>query len=268
MNIVSNSLLKNILKALKLFLVIFIINSSLYLYLPKIGVEKEISKQFDTSFYNLRLKEVFTKEKVQKKTQVKQEELKRIDSFILLAIYSFEDLNGWIVISSKTNQRKSSIIDKGENFQGYKLIEVHPKKAVFEKNNNFYEVFIQESLNLKKQLKAIEQGPTQKDSFKVSKKYIKQYITNFDSIWKSIAIKEVLDSKKQIQGFKVLSIKKGSAFDKLGLRAGDVIKKVNNIELKSYESAFKFYNNINKYDSLQITVNRRGNTMEIDYEIE
>jgi general secretion pathway protein C len=54
----------------------------------------------------------------------------------------------------------------------------------------------------------------------------------------------------------------------LGLRKGDIIKAVNNIELKSYNDAFSIYKKINKINNLNILILRNDREMELDYEIE
>ena len=131
-----------------------------------------------------------------------------------------------------------------------------------------FKTILNKDNNLKKILQTINEEVDYSKPLKVSNQNIKKYIKDFDSIWKSIAIKETLDENKKINGFKIISIAKNSAFDKLGLKKGDIIKKVNNTVLKSYADAFKIYNKIGKINNLQITILRKNEEMEINYEID
>ena len=100
----------------------------------------------------------------------------------------------------------------------------------------------------------------------VKRDYVNKYINNFNKIWKDISINEVFKNSK-INGFKVTRIRSNSVFSKLGLRQGDILKEVNNIELKSYNDAFKIYKKINKINNLHIKVLRNNQEVELDYEI-
>ncbi|MGM0519368.1 MAG: PDZ domain-containing protein [Campylobacterota bacterium] len=270
MNTVTNSLFGFLLKYLKLFIIIFILNSALFIYLPKKTVDYVQDNSNNQAFYHINLNKVFEEKQKKPKKVVRKKVTKKINSIVLSAIYAFENETGWIIVSTKSNPRNTKIITVGDRFLDYKLVRLYPKKAIFLQNSVEYEVSLDNKINTKP-LSPRSVKPKEVDYSKpvgVSKKYVKKYMKDFDAIWKSIAIKEVVDASKKIKGFKILSIKKNSAFSELGLRRGDVIKKVNNITLKSYADAFNIYNQIDKYDNLQITVERKGKEMEINYEID
>ena len=105
------------------------------------------------------------------------------------------------------------------------------------------------------------------DKISVSREYLNLYISNSDKIWREILIKETKDSKGKINGFKVKGLSKKSVFKKLGLKKGDIIKIVNNIELKSYDDAFGIYKKIDKIQDLNIEILRGNTEMELYYEI-
>ena len=62
-------------------------------------------------------------------------------------------------------------------------------------------------------------------------------------------------------------IKSGTIFSRLGLKAGDTIKSINNNPLKSYADAFGVYYKIENTKALKITILRENKERELEYEI-
>lgn len=269
MNINTNSLVLFFIKLFKIFAVVYVLNTILFFYLPKVGVNNEIYKDDNLSFYQINISSAFEEKNKPKKQVVTSRDIQQINKFLLTAIYSVDNQNdGWIIISTKGSESNTTILSVNEKYKGYTLKEIHSQKAIFEKSSKEYEVYLDKESKLNEILKMPKEEIDYSKPLEVSKKDIKKYVSDFDAIWKSIAIKEVLDKKGNIDGFKVLSITKNSPFDKLGLKKGDIIKKVNNIVLKSYSDAFNIYNQIDRVDNLQITVQRNYTQLEINYEID
>ncbi|MBN2724127.1 MAG: hypothetical protein JXR95_08670 [Deltaproteobacteria bacterium] len=68
-------------------------------------------------------------------------------------------------------------------------------------------------------------------------------------------------------GFRVSFIRSYSIFYKLGIRSGDVIKSVNNIQLDSFDKALLMYTKLKNANHLTISINRRGKTENMDFSI-
>ena len=68
-------------------------------------------------------------------------------------------------------------------------------------------------------------------------------------------------------GFKVFAIKPESIFAKIGLKNGDVIRKVNDQDITSPEKAFGVFQELRNEKNLQVEISRRGQTESISYEI-
>jgi len=185
-----------------------------------------------------------------------------LKSMTLQAIY--KDKNGGYIVVEDKKDKKTAVLSLNETYKGYKLSEIHKQYVIFVKNSKRYtlKLFSNLKINNLPETKSLEI----KDNYKVPKKEVLKYTKNFDAIWKNISINEIKKGEK-ITGFRIDYIKKGSAFDKLGLKRGDIIKMVNNEPLTSYAQAFKIYNNINKYDYITITVLRNGLEKDFDYEI-
>ncbi len=71
----------------------------------------------------------------------------------------------------------------------------------------------------------------------------------------------------QPDGFKVFAIRPGSLFSKIGLQNGDVIKRINGLEIQGPEEAFEAYQRLQNETSIQIDLARRGANQTFNYEI-
>jgi general secretion pathway protein C len=71
----------------------------------------------------------------------------------------------------------------------------------------------------------------------------------------------------QADGFRVSAIRPGSLFTKIGLRNGDVLKRINGIELQGPEQAFEAYQRLKDETSIQIDLSRRNENKTFSYEI-
>ncbi|NEW61148.1 hypothetical protein GSY74_07625, partial [Sulfurovum sp. bin170] len=100
----------------------------------------------------------------------------------------------------------------------------------------------------------------------VSKGLLSSYTKDIDKVWKDIGIGEH-KVNGQLQGFKVNFVKKGSDFEKLDLRRGDILKAVNGQELNSYNAAFSFYKEMESIENLTLSIQRNNQDMELEYEI-
>jgi general secretion pathway protein C len=68
-------------------------------------------------------------------------------------------------------------------------------------------------------------------------------------------------------GFKLLSIKRGSLFDQLGLRNGDVVRQINGVPLDSPEKALEIYGQLESNQSISVNILRRGREQTFTYEL-
>jgi len=185
----------------------------------------------------------------------------------------FFNNDGYIIIKEK-NKSDTIILSVNEKFKEYVLKEVYSSYVIFDKNDKEYKLQMKVSKE-KTKYEVINQSETIKTTKTISvdnglvtvkRELINDYIKNFDKIWNDIAISEI-KTKNGIDGFKVNRIKKGTPFAKIGLKKGDIIKSINNIQLKSYNDAFKIYKKINTIKSLNLVILRDNIQTEIYYEI-
>ena len=196
-----------------------------------------------------------------------------ISSILLKAIYANSNNRGWIIIAEKSSS-KTHILGIGESFKNYTLKSVYVKYVIFTNGSREYKLELltddeKVMYTIKKNIpkKVLKKNIEKIDNMVlVQRTFLDKYIKNPEKIWKEIAIKEIKKDGK-IDGFKINRISYKSVFEKLGLKQGDIIKSINNIELKSYADAFKIYKQIGSLDNLNFLILRNNKEMELEYEI-
>ena len=195
----------------------------------------------------------------------------------LLALYNSKDT---LVVTVSKN-RKSKVLSKGEDIDGFKLISGGSDYALFTKANKKFKLSLDDKkIKNPSSISIVKERDNRRATTSVDKKIVKRddgerviskglltsYTKDIDKIWKDIGIGE---HKKNgvLDGFVVNFVKRGSDFEKLGLKRGDILKSVNGEELNSYNSAFSFYKDIGNIDSLTLGIVRNNQEMELEYEI-
>jgi general secretion pathway protein C len=186
--------------------------------------------------------------------------------------------------------KKTEIIYLDYSYKGYELVEVKDNEGIFKSRGKFYSLKLDEvkkkrrrnSKNKKdvadtllenekieeniKVKSSINPETNEIESAKIKRKDINFYMKNVSQIWKNIRIKDYRVDRR-LRGFKVTYVKKGSAFDSLGLKSGDIITAINGEEIHSYSQVQKFYKNINRIKQLNLTISRKGEERDIEYDI-
>jgi len=65
---------------------------------------------------------------------------------------------------------------------------------------------------------------------------------------------------------KILSVRSGSLFSKLGLQRGDILQRINGIEL-DVRKGFEIFNQLKDQKSLTVDLIRQGSNQTFEYEI-
>ncbi|MCF6330912.1 MAG: hypothetical protein L3I99_05130 [Sulfurimonas sp.] len=257
----SNSkYLKVFFKLLLLLLIAKSISLVLLLLLPSDSIELNTQNNYQPKYQRVDFKNMIFDETLDKNTQTTNKNTSSIKNMILKGLYGIKD-SGFIIVALKSAPSKTEIIEVGEVYFGYTLIQIANKNAIFEKNSKEYTLWL--DLENQKTTKIKNKTLDQKI---ITREDISFYSKNPKQIWKEISIIEVKENKK-IKGFKILKIDSNSKMATLGLRKNDLIIKVNNVVLKSYKDALDIYGKIGTMDLIQIVVIRNGIEKEIVYEI-
>ncbi len=200
-----------------------------------------------------------------------------IKDITLLAIYNASD----VTVVTVEYKRKTKVLAKGDEINGFVLEGAGPNYATFSKNSKIYKVTLLISTKGNTSIKTSKPSSSSPSSRKakvegdvvdagdhkiVDKSLLEHYATNIDDIYKNIGIKEIKKGKT-LEGFSISFIRKGSPFAKLGLKRGDVIQSINGQKIDSHKAAFDMYKNIKNIDNLTLGIKRGKEEMELEYEI-
>ena len=172
---------------------------------------------------------------------------------------------------------KAKVLSRGESLAGYRLEQVFSNAVIMSRSGKEYRLEIKQKV-----LKSYRQVPLapQKDMANgndeishegtatlVPRSLIEKYTKNVDKIWKNIGI---TPEKRggSIQGFRIRYIKRGSVFEKLGLKRGDLITAVNGERLNDYGTVMQLFQSIDSLEGLTLTVKRGKKEVELDYDIQ
>lgn len=103
------------------------------------------------------------------------------------------------------------------------------------------------------------------NSFILPKKIVAANVNNMD------VLEQALIVPNKDGGFLVKNVQKNSVFEKLGLRKGDVILKVNRLAVNNMTDVMQLYRltrDINKIDNIQVELNRDGDYRTLNYKLE
>ena len=247
-----------------------LLNTILFFFLPKSHFANLTSENKTIDYKKYKIREGFEEKKIIKKVfkkQIKKKEYALISNILLNMIYQEENQNGWIIIAEKSS-RKTTILGINELYKNYKLLKIFENHVIFEKNNREYKLLLNTE-NQKTSYAIEERTPSIEkidDQYQLKRDLINEYTQNSSKIWQEISIKETV-TNGSINGFKITRIPQKSVFKKLGLKQGDIIKSVNNVQLKSYADAFNIYKKISKVKNMKFVVLRGNKEVELEYEI-
>ncbi len=243
------------------------------LWLPTIGVEHVAEKGGKALYYRVKLSPNEAPAPTTKKAVQTAGSIKDIK---LLAIYNASD----VTVVTVEHKRKTTVLAKGEEINGFVLEGAGNTYATFSKNGKTYEINLiistQGDRSITSSRPAAVPAPSKKkvegdvvdagDHKIVDKSLVDHYANNMGDLEKNIGIKEIKKGN-DLEGFSISFIRKGSLFEKLGVKRGDVIKAINGQTIDSYDAAFNVYKNISNINNLTLVIERDKEEMELEYEV-
>ena len=112
--------------------------------------------------------------------------------------------------------------------------------------------------------------PTEKTNFTFKRSEINKYLENLPRVLQDAkAVPYVAPgSGGEISGFKLVAIKAGSVYEKLGLKRGDIIKDVNGEPVDTPQKAMELYQALKSADKIELGVDRGGSPTTMNYTLE
>jgi len=205
-----------------------------------------------------------------------------LSSYRLVGIYSTKTS----AIVTLMRGGKSHILSTGENggtVAGYHLKDANATAARFQKGETITTLHLYEkkppsvaapqairrAVTPPKPQKAKHKSPPIEDdggTKRIDRSLIQEYAQNPEKIWKNIGLYEV-KSEGKLDGFKVRFVRRGTPFEKLGLKRGDIIKAINGEPIVDYATPMRMLKSADAIDDLSLTIERNHEEQELRYEV-
>lgn len=101
----------------------------------------------------------------------------------------------------------------------------------------------------------------------VERAVVDEALANVDQLASKIRVVPHKGADGEIDGYRLSAIRRGSLFDKLGIKNGDVVHGVNGMPLTSADGAFSAFQTLQSESGFTFDVTRRGQRSEHKYEI-
>lgn len=168
-------------------------------------------------------------------------------------------------------------VKEEEELEGMaKIREITRHQVIFRnlRNRKLEYIEIKEDNKIKmgvsstKSVEVIGQGVKTNFSFKRSE--INKYLDNLPQVLQDAkAVPYVTPgSGGEVSGFKLVAIKAGSIYEKLGLKRGDIIKGVNGEVVDTPQKAMELYQALKSSDEIQLEITRSGSPTTLNYRLE
>jgi type II secretion system protein C len=194
----------------------------------------------------------------------------------LLAIYNASD----VTVVTVKHKNKTKVLAKGESINGFVLEGAGSNYATFSKNAKTYQVNLLVSKKVEGSItkaSSDESGVTSEDKVEgevvdvgdhkiIDRSLVEHYAKNMGDLEKNIGVKEIKKGN-QITGFSISFVRKGTLFEKLGVKRGDIIKAINGQEINSYNAALNIYKELPEMNNMTLVIQRGKEEMELEYEV-
>lgn len=169
----------------------------------------------------------------------------------------------------------------GENIlPGVALVEVRWDRAVVDRNGR------RETLTLPTTLPATDSTPTMvaaapsssgesdgvrqvaQDSFQIDRKEVNYAMGNLNELFTQVRAVPYSSPEGDAQGFRLFSIKPQSLIDRIGLKNGDVVQRVNGVEISDPSTAFGLLQELQGRSQVRVDVLRNHQPVTLSYDIQ
>lgn len=102
--------------------------------------------------------------------------------------------------------------------------------------------------------------------FVIDRALIDEAFANMGSLMRGARIMPKFE-RGQITGFKIMKIKKKSLYEKIGLKNGDIIHRLNSVEIQGPEDALRLFGELRSASSISIDITRKGQRQTLNYQV-
>ena len=112
------------------------------------------------------------------------------------------------------------------------------------------------------EVKKISEG-----DYVIDRSEVQNQLGDYNQIMTQVSIgPNFVDGKPD--GLRLFNVKPGSFWDKAGMKTGDVIRRVNDLDLSSVDNAMKAFDEMRKQEEVLMEISRGGTSQSLHWDIE
>ena len=215
-----------------------------------------------------------------KKVVIKEEALEKTALEVRLRGTIYREKGDSLAIIEDLKTRKQDLYHVGDVILGEaKLIAVSRNKVYLERNGKQEVLEVYKGTEAKTDERARDRSPKRglitkgagikrlsAGRYRIPQEDLRDAVENMSHLLTQVRVVPNFKNGEP-DGFKLLSIKRGSLIQQAGLRDGDVIKRVNGIEIDSPEKAFEVYEQVRNEPVITVEIVRGGSSKTLSYEV-
>ena len=105
------------------------------------------------------------------------------------------------------------------------------------------------------------------DTFQLERREVEHAMNNLNTLFKQVRAVPYATKDGVPQGFRLFSIKANSLIDRLGVKNGDIVQRVNGVEISDPSTAFSLLQDVQGQSRVQIDIMRNHQPVTLSYEI-
>lgn len=105
------------------------------------------------------------------------------------------------------------------------------------------------------------------NKFIVERKLLEDAMANIDSLASKVRVVPHRGADGEVDGYRLSAIRRGSIFDKLGIKNGDIVHQVNGMGLTSPDQALSAFQSLQSESNFTFEVSRRNKRQTFEYEV-
>lgn len=159
-----------------------------------------------------------------------------------------------------TKSRKQDLYRVGDSIRNLKITKITENEVILQGAEGPL------SLTLSEKLPSSLASLPETEVRVVSRKEIEEAKRNVNQIFSQVRISPFFKSGK-MEGFRVNYIIPGSMVEKMGIRKGDIIKKINGQAIDSPSKIFEFYRKFGNSNRIVVEIDRYGKNESLVYQV-
>ncbi len=161
-----------------------------------------------------------------------------------------------------------SLLGEGE------IVRIEQKRVVIKRTNGDVEYLAMKDDDGKKKKSKKKKGEDDDEvskegdnKFVVDRSLVEDAVANVEKLATQIRVVPHKGPDGEIDGYRLSAIRRGSLFDKLGVKNGDIVHDVNGHPLTSADGALKAYQALQNDSNFTFEVTRRNKKQTFEYEV-